>query len=103
MTGNKITSAWFNEAKGFITIEVLISPKASKNKIVGLHDNRLKIRIAAPPVDGKANQELIRFLSNVLGIPTYDIEIDAGHTNKRKTVKISGVTKEAIGKLAETE
>jgi hypothetical protein len=79
-----------------IVVEVLISPKASKNKIVGVHDGRLKIRIAAPPVDGKANLELIRFLACLLDIPTYDIEIVAGHTSKKKTLRITGVTKTMI-------
>lgn len=88
--------SWIQEKGEAIIIEVLISPKASKNKIVGLHDNRLKIRIAAPPVDGKANIELVKFLADELGTPTYNIEIETGYSSKRKTIKISGITKDVV-------
>ena len=89
-------SSWIREKDGSIIIDVLVSPKAQKNQIVGIHDNRLKVKVAAPPVDGKANAELISFLAEVIGIRTYQIEIESGHTNKKKTLKLTEVTKETV-------
>lgn len=95
------TNQWLKQSGDLIVIEVLVSPKAKKNKIVGLHDGCLKIRIAATPTDGKANTELIKFLAKSLGIPSYWIKISSGHTSKRKTLDISGITKEAVEGLLE--
>ncbi|MBN1959574.1 MAG: YggU family protein [Deltaproteobacteria bacterium] len=72
-------------------LDVLIAPRASRNRIMGVHDNRLKIQLTAPPVDGKANDALIRFLAESLAISRAQIEIVGGATNRRKTVRLSGI------------
>ena len=69
-------------------LPVHIVPNASRTEIVGWHDGALKIRLAAPPVDGKANEELIRFLAKTLDLAPSEIEIEKGQENKRKRVRI---------------
>lgn len=65
-----------------------IQPNASCNEITGLHGDALKIRLQAPPVDGKANRELVSFLSKVFGVPKSQIELLKGQSNRRKTVSV---------------
>jgi uncharacterized protein (TIGR00251 family) len=67
-----------------------VQPNARKNCIVGLHGDALKVRIAAPAVDNKANAELVEFLSGTLGIPKSAIAIRRGATGRRKVVEITG-------------
>jgi hypothetical protein len=71
----------------FLTVRV--APSSSKNEVVGWMSNGvLKIKIAAPPVDGKANTELVAFLSKILKLPKTEIEITNGLTSKKKTVRL---------------
>jgi uncharacterized protein len=70
-------------------LAVRVTPRAKKNAIDGiLADGTIKIRLAAPPVDGKANQALVRFLGEILGVPIAHIEIIAGQTGRNKLVSI---------------
>ncbi|MGE0438902.1 MAG: DUF167 domain-containing protein [Gemmatimonadales bacterium] len=68
-----------------------VQPRASRTEVAGLHGDALKLRIAAPPVDGAANDEVVRFLAERLGVPRRDVRIAAGETGRRKAVEISGV------------
>jgi uncharacterized protein (TIGR00251 family) len=82
-------------------LDVLVAPRASRNRILGVHDERLKIQLTAPPVDGKANDALVRFIADVLGIAKAQVEIVGGAANKRKTVRLTGVAPHlALLKLA---
>ncbi len=67
-----------------------VVPRASRSEIVGEHDGALRVRIAAPPVEGAANEELVRVLSRALGLSRSAIEISAGHSSKLKTVRLLG-------------
>ncbi|MCZ6790449.1 MAG: DUF167 domain-containing protein [Candidatus Dadabacteria bacterium] len=82
-----------------LNIQVQIQPGSSKDQIIGLHNGRLKIKISAPPVDGKANQNLIEFISKALGVSKSKIEILKGRTSKLKTLKISGVDQQSFSLL----
>lgn len=73
-------------------LDVLVAPRAAKSKLAGLHDGRLKIQLAAPPVDGAANTALCELLADTLAVPKSAIEIARGHTGKRKTVRIAGLS-----------
>lgn len=73
-------------------IHIHAAPRASKSRVVGLHDDRIKIQIAAPPVDGAANAELLKFLAGVLNVPRSQLSLVAGESGKRKTVSVTGVT-----------
>jgi uncharacterized protein (TIGR00251 family) len=79
------------EDPGSTTLSIRIQPRASKNGIVTMEDGGLKIRLTAPPVDGAANEALVKFLSGVLSIPKSRVEIVSGHTSRDKIVRISGM------------
>jgi len=72
------------------TFRVRVQPGASKNEIVGVGEDALKIRINAPPVKGKANRALIDFLAGKLGVKKSEVEIISGHTSKIKKIKVLG-------------
>lgn len=74
-------------AKG-IVLNVLVRPNAAADKIEGLHDDLLKLRVNAQPLEGAANQAVIKLLSKALGVPKTAIEIMAGHTNKHKRLQL---------------
>jgi uncharacterized protein len=82
----------YSEKDGALTFKVQVVPRASRSGIVGSHNGALRVRIAAPPVDGAANEELIRTLSRALGVKRGAIEIVSGHASKTKQVRASGVT-----------
>ena len=80
----------FSEKDGFLTFAVQVVPRASHSAIAGEHNSSLRIRIAAPPVDGAANEELIRVLAKAFGVRKSDVEITSGHSSRRKEVRIAG-------------
>lgn len=75
-----------------IVIKVKIVPGSSKNKIVGVYNNALKISITAPPVEGKANKECIAYLSKYFDVAKSKIEIISGETSKNKLIKIYDIS-----------
>jgi uncharacterized protein (TIGR00251 family) len=80
------------ESKGMVTLTIKIVPRARKNQIAGIEGDALKIRLNAPPVEGKANDALVEFLAKTLGIARAQIEIVAGHTARRKIVRVRGIS-----------
>ena len=66
-------------------------PGAKKTEVKGVHGDRLKIRLAAPPVEGRANDVLIAWLSKALSVPTARIQLMSGDTGRQKRVRISGI------------
>lgn len=79
-----------------IVISVRIQPKARKSEVAGIHGSDLKIRIQAPPVEGKANAALVEFLAEALDLPGSAIEIVRGESSRNKQILIRGLTAEAI-------
>jgi uncharacterized protein (TIGR00251 family) len=77
---------------------VQVQPDASRNKVTGFKEGVLHIRIAEPPVRGKANQELIKYLSGILGIDKSRITIQKGATSKRKLITISQLNQDQVKK-----
>jgi uncharacterized protein (TIGR00251 family) len=77
---------FFQETAQGIVVDIYVQPRSSRNRIVGLHGNALKIAIQAPPVDDAANRMCIQFLSDCLDVPRSSIEIIAGHTCRTKRV-----------------
>jgi hypothetical protein len=73
-----------------LDVFVLVQPRASVNKIVGVIDNRLKIKLKAPPVDGAANKMCIQFLAKSLHVPKSHIEILSGQSSRQKNIRIAG-------------
>ena len=76
-------------------------PNAGKNEVVGFTDGVLQVRVSAPPVKGKANRELIAFLSQALGLSKSSLSIVKGHTSRNKVVAIDGLSqKDIINRLS---
>jgi uncharacterized protein len=83
---------WARDEAGGVGLEILVQPRASRTRVVGEHDGRLKIQLAAPPVDGEANAALVEFLAGALSVRKADVVIVRGETGRRKTVRVAGVT-----------
>jgi uncharacterized protein (TIGR00251 family) len=75
---------------------VRVVPRASKNEISGRHGDALKIRLTAPPVEGAANQALVEFLAEALGVHQNKIEILSGHASREKLVCVVGLTPQEV-------
>lgn len=71
-----------------IRLAVQIAPNAKKTEIVGVFDDLLKIRLQAPPVEGRANDALIRFIAEALDVPRSTVRLTHGHTSRRKLLEI---------------
>jgi hypothetical protein len=83
-----------------VTFDVLVQPRASRAKLGPVHDGRLKVAVTAPPVDGEANAAVIEVLAKALGVARGAVEVIAGASSRRKTVRIAGVTRAAVEALA---
>lgn len=77
---------------GGATVEVWVQPRASKDRIAGVHAGALKVQVAAPPVDGEANEALIRYLAKSLGVPRSRVTILRGETGRRKSIFVAGLS-----------
>ena len=75
-----------------VVVDVLVQPRASRAKIGPRHDGRIKIAVTAPPVDGEANAAVIELLAKSLGVARSAVEVIAGASSRRKTIRIAGVT-----------
>lgn len=84
---------------GGVIFAVRVQPRASKSEVAGELDGALKIRLAAPPVDGEANEELIRFLAKFFNAPRRQIALISGQTSKNKLVRISGISVEEVERV----
>ena len=84
------------DTKDGAILTVHIQPRASTTEYVGIHGDAIKIRVAAPPVDGAANDELIRFLARQLSIPTSSVRIRSGASGRHKRVLVIGVAAELV-------
>lgn len=89
----------FSENNDALILKVRVIPNASKSEIIGEFDGALKVKIAAPPVDGAANAELVKFLSKKIGVAKSALEIVSGQTSKNKQVKIYGSDHNILSKL----
>lgn len=78
-----------------------VQPKGSRSRVAGLHGRRLKIVVSSPPVDGKANKEVVRFLAAVFGVAKNDVTIKSGLQSRKKTVVISSIAVPELRKIVE--
>jgi len=85
------------EKSGAWLLMLWVQPNSARSALAGLHGDRLKVRLAAPPLDGKANKELVRFLSRALDVPRKNIEISAGLGARGKTVRIIDPDPDTLG------
>lgn len=88
--------SWLHSDGGGVILDLHIQPGAKKTEVVGLHGDALKIRLAAPPVDGKANAALIAFLAKKLGAGRTAVELVSGLTSRAKRVRVYGQTPDEV-------
>ena len=82
-------------------MQLRVHPNAAKNEVVEFSDGVLRVRVAAPPVKGKANKELVAFLSKTLGLGKDSLTIIKGHTSHNKVIAVAGLSQEeVVAKLA---
>jgi uncharacterized protein (TIGR00251 family) len=86
----------FNQKESAVTFKVRVQPRASRTEIVGEHAGAVKLRIASPPVDGKANEECRRFLARLIGVSASAVEIVTGDSSKDKVIRIHNVSTERV-------
>lgn len=89
----------FHESRDGITFDVKVIPRAKRDEIVGVEGDAVKIRLNAPPVEGRANDALVKFLAEVLRIPRAQIEIVRGETSRHKVVRVRGVPLEKLSSV----
>ena len=80
-----------HEPRGLV-LELHVQPGARKNEVIGLHGERLKLKLAAPPVDGKANRHLLEFLARVFAVPAAKVHLLRGASGRMKTVLVEGAS-----------
>lgn len=80
-------------------MKVLVQPRSGKSGIAGLHDGMLKVKLASPPVDGQANDELVKFLAKLFRLPKTAVSIEKGERSKRKTVKVLTEDVDSVTKI----
>ena len=81
---------------GGVELDLVVQPRASRSVLVGVHGGRLKVSLAAPPVDGEANAALVELLSSLLSVPKRAVLLLRGESGRRKTVVIEGADVEAL-------
>ena len=90
-------SGWFRAAPGGgLSLTLHIQPGAKTTEVAGVHGDALKIRLAVPPVEGKANAALAEFIADALGLHKSAVLLKRGQTSRRKVVEVAGATTEAV-------
>ena len=84
---------------GQVVFKVQVVPRSSRSEVVGEHNGALRVRIAAPPVDGAANEELIRILAKTFDVSRGALKILSGHSGKLKQIGIEGSTNDVLARL----
>jgi len=87
---------WIEVRGDTVRVRIRVQPRASRTEIAGEYAGALRVRVAAPPVDGEANAELTRWLAKILGVARSRVRIVAGETGRNKLIEIGGTTTEGV-------
>jgi len=82
-----------------VKVDVILTPRASKDELLGLRDGALRARVKAPPVDGRANAALCRLVAKRIGVPAGRVRVVRGHKGRRKLLEIEGAGPAALRSL----
>jgi len=85
-----------SEKETSVIIRVKVQPHAGRSRVVGIQDGALKVQLAAPAVEGQANEECLRFLSKFFGVRRSEVEIIAGERSRRKLISLQGMSKRQV-------
>ena len=94
-----MTPVTVEQRPGAIRFSVRVQPRASRNEIAGALGGALKVRLQAPPVDGAANDALVAFLADELGVPKRGVRIVVGSASRSKVVEVDGIAPSAVDRL----
>lgn len=94
---------WLRSAEGGSVLAVWIQPRAARDEVVGVQGDALKIRLCAPPVDGQANDALVRLLAKRLDLPRAAVTLATGHTGRRKTLRLDGLAPHEVARRLDLE
>ena len=94
-----MSRGWCSPLPGGVRLAVQIQANAKKTEVVGVLDDALKIKLAAQPIEGKANEALVKWLAGALGVSRSAVTLTHGQTNKKKLLEVSGVTLEDVARL----
>lgn len=94
-----MSRSWCSPLPGGVRLAVQIQPNAKKTEVVGVLDDALKIKLAAQPIEGKANEALVKWLAGALGVSRSAVTLTHGQTNKKKLLEVAGVTLEDVARL----
>jgi uncharacterized protein (TIGR00251 family) len=83
-------SEWFRRSGDILTLTLHVQPGAKRTDVAGLHGDALKIRLAAPPIEGRANDALLKFIAEAFGVPLRQVELKQGGQSRHKVVAITG-------------
>ncbi len=83
-------STWYRRSGDVITLTLHIQPGAKRTDVAGLHGDALKIRLAAPPIEGRANEALLKFIAGSFGVPVRQVELKQGGQSRHKVVAVTG-------------
>ena len=98
-----MAAPWLREAGGAIVLALHVQPGAKRTEAAGTHGDSLKIRLAAPPVDGKANAALLEFLARKVGAGRTALTLISGQTSRTKRVRVDGVVADALRALLQAK
>lgn len=89
---------WYRRNGEVLTLTLHIQPGAKRSEVAGLHGDALKIRLAAPPIEGRANEALLKFVADLCGVPVRQVELKQGAQSRHKVVAVTGsrVTPEVL-------
>lgn len=94
---------YLRETREGVELLLLVQPRASRTRIVGEHEGRLKVSVASPPVDGAANEALLAFLCDALSVSRRALELAHGETGRRKLIRIHGVAMAQVQQALEAQ
>ncbi len=94
---------WIQETADGVVFKVIVQPRGSKNEIIGLQGDALKIRLTAPPVEGAANKMCVEFLAKTLKVRKSDVEIIRGQASRSKKLLVRSATREMIESLLKAQ
>jgi uncharacterized protein (TIGR00251 family) len=96
-------TGWYRRSEETISLTLHVQPGAKRSEIAGLHGGALKIRLAAPPVEGRANDALLKFIAGLFAVPLRNMELKQGGQSRHKVVAVTGSRVEPESLLPENE